>query len=276
MKHKKTGMTLIEILIVLGIIAILVGLLLPAMTVVKNSAKKAKQIAQFGAINMALTTFKNDYGDYPESKCPLGGDYSGSQKLAEALLGWDLLGFHPKSDFRSDGYSNEGVFLYDTTNELLLDQRKSPYLESDTANAFKLGDTTGLRTGLFPDTTPLAPNTYVLCDEYSMTKVTLPNGKLVSAGSPILYYKANSSKKLIQDIYNPLDNDSLIYLKELADNREQPLGRTANQYEYFYEYIRDPKIEAMAQPYKADSYILLSAGPDGVYGTSDDIKNFGN
>ncbi len=31
----------------------------------------------------------------------------------------------------------------------------------------------------------------------------------------------------------------------------------------------------MARPFRADSYILMSAGYDGDYGTADDIYNFG-
>ena len=60
-KRKKTGLTLVEMLVVLSIIAILIGLLIPAMTVVKNTAKEAKQKTQFSAINLALISFKNDY-----------------------------------------------------------------------------------------------------------------------------------------------------------------------------------------------------------------------
>jgi len=28
------------------------------------------------------------------------------------------------------------------------------------------------------------------------------------------------------------------------------------------------------RPYRSDSFILLSAGPDGLYGTGDDVFNF--
>ena len=162
------------------------------------------------------------------------------------------------------------------TDEFFLDQRKSPYLDTETASAFKLGCPSGTKEGLFYNTDILAPNTYVLCDVFSMTKVQYLNGKTVSAGSPILYYRANNSQKLIRDIYKQVDNEVLVYLKQQTDNIEQPLCLTDSNYEYFYEYIRDPKIEAIPQPYNADSYILISAGSDGIYGTSDDIRNFGN
>lgn len=42
-------------------------------------------------------------------------------------------------------------------------------------------------------------------------------------------------------------------------------------FEYF---IMNASITARATPYKADSYILVSPGSDGIYGTPDDITNF--
>jgi hypothetical protein len=38
--------------------------------------------------------------------------------------------------------------------------------------------------------------------------------------------------------------------------------------------IQDPKITQNVWPYRPDSYILISAGPDGYYGTADDIHNY--
>ena len=295
MKRRKKGLTLIEIMVVLGIIAILVGILIPALTVVKNTAKEASQKAQFSAINLAMVAFKNDYGDYPPSEWSTdpqdpGRNYCGAQKLAEALVGWDLLGFHPKSAWRTDGLDQNGgdgtydpLKVRDENLDGVLDtltERKNRYIDLETANAFKLGDEReeeGIDTGLFEETAPLNPETYVLCDVFKKQKIILPtNGKSVLAGSPILYYKANTSMIDIRDKYRVRDNDWIVYLKEVADGRAQYLGDPLNSYEYFYEYIRDPKIETIATPYRPDSYILISAGLDGVYGTTDDIRNFGN
>ncbi len=279
MRRKRTGFTLIELLAALGIIALLAGLLIPALSMVRNTAKETKQKAQFTTIELALTAFKNDYGDYPRSDWPLlpaGSDYCGAQKLAEALVGWDLLGFHPKSDFRSNGRNDDGEFIYDANNPIFFDQRRGPYLELATFDAFRLGNISIRNAGLFFDTGPLAPNTFVLCDVFGEKKIMLSNGKTVRAGAPILYYRANTSAKTIREIYNAQDNDVLIQIKQQADNKEQPLSRPAGQFQYFYDYIRDPKISARPWPYRPDSYILISAGADGLYGTSDDIRNFGN
>jgi prepilin-type N-terminal cleavage/methylation domain-containing protein len=290
-KREKSGLTLVELLTVLAIISLLVGLLIPAVTAVKNSAMEAKQKGQLFAIDVALTAFKGDYdayGGYPPSDWLMPPtNYCGAQKLCEALLGWDLLGFHPKSEFTADGRTSAGVFVYDTTIPLLMGERKGPYLELGTQTAFKLGS-------LFARTAPLAPDTYVLCDVFGKTKVTLPGGKAVNAGAPILYYKADTSGTMISTVYRINDNDGIVALKEAADGKLHPLGGGAppppfasrNQYFYGIDgptgalvipgYITDPKITAKLWPYRPGSYILISAGADGIYGTPDDIRNFGD
>jgi hypothetical protein len=56
-----------------------------------------------------------------------------------------------------------------------------------------------------------------------------------------------------------------------------PLRDPGSSYDFFYrDYIRDPKVTATDWPYRPDSYILVSAGKDGEYGTDDDIRNFGD
>jgi prepilin-type N-terminal cleavage/methylation domain-containing protein len=280
-KRKNRGFTIVELLAAIGIVALMVALLLPALNIVKNKAKETKQKAQFMTINLALTAFKNDYGDYPQSSWSIPGsqgtgssDYCGAQKLAEALVGWDLLGFHPKSDFRANGRNDNGTYIYDANNPTFLDQRKGPYLELATANAFRLGNISVFYPGLYNNTAPLAPNTFVLCDVFEKRKVTFSNGKSAKAGAPILYYRANSSGKTIHEIYSALDNDAIVNVKQQADGKIHPLSDASNQYQYFYNFILNPKITARPWPYRPDSYILISAGTDGLYGTGDDICNF--
>jgi prepilin-type N-terminal cleavage/methylation domain-containing protein len=288
-KREKTGMTLVELLVVLGIIALLTGILIPALTLVQRTARETKQQTQFSAIDLALTGYKNDFGDYPPSNLTTDyGGYCGAQKMTEAIVGWDLLGFHHNTAWRADGLDVTGgsgsydpAQTRDTNNDGVpdtFDERKGPYLDISSDSVFKLGNT-ATRQGLYTNTLTLAPDTYVICDAFGNQKIRLLDGRSVRAGSPILYYRANTSEKTIRGIYNPLDNDAIIQIKEQADNRgdrRHPLGWEDNDYQYFYDYIRDPKIDARAWPYKPDSYILISAGADGIYGTSDDIRNFGN
>ena len=306
-KRKKSGFTIVELLTTLAIITMLVGLLVPALNLVRNIAKETKQKAQLTTIGLALMTFKNDsdYGDYPPSDWPLppapGSDYCGAQKLAEALLGWDLLGFHPKSAWRADGLDGltpQGLLTYDPPKRRdvapqdgildTLEERKGRYLELATTNAFRLGINQNRLDpeGLFDDPAPLAPDTFVICDVFGVKKITIiqpgPTGKtdVFKAGTPILYYRANTSKKNInhlrwsERIYNVEDNLGLVGLGRITDSEPHALDPIK-----FYETITDPKATTtplVPWPYRPDSYILISAGLDGEYGTKDDIRNFGN
>jgi len=287
---RSTAFTLVELLAVLGIIAILVALLIPALTMVRKMAKETQQKAQITTIELAIVAFKNDYGDYPPSHgCSFSGGvcnpdyttYCGAQTLAEALVGWDLMGFHPKSAWRADGYDKDGGrWTYDPAKSRddnsdgipdTLNERKGPYLELATASAFRLGD-------LFTDTSSFKPYNFVICDVFGVKSVTIGK-KTVKAGAPILYYRANTSSKTIDSsepdprkrIYNYMDNFYFVRdVKEPADEGVNPLVSSS----FFYEYIADKKVTTVKWPSRPDSYLLISAGADGLYGTRDDICNF--
>jgi prepilin-type N-terminal cleavage/methylation domain-containing protein len=311
MMNNRKAFTIVEMLIVVTIIALLLGILLPSIAMVRTKTREAAQKAQFDAIEMALEAFKQDYGDYPPSSWTWipsptstpGTSYCGSQKLSEALLGWDLMGFHPQSAWRADGYdSTGGKFTYDPQRIdgiRTLSERKGPYLELAKASVFKLGD-------LYNTTNA----TYVLCDVYRVRKLTDPNtGKIITAGSPILYYKANTANKTIDPIYslpannytdriyNYYDNSPITSSNKLTANGptglQHPLDYPGSpEYTVFYSGkatytpgttyggfgigygIRDPRIASPVRPYRPDSYILISAGPDGYYGTADDLHNY--
>lgn len=52
------------------------------------------------------------------------------------------------------------------------------------------------------------------------------------------------------------------------------LGTQALSTRQFMKYIRNKNVTAKLQPANADSYLLISAGEDGNFGTGDDIANF--
>jgi len=300
-KRTRSGLTIVEMLVVVGIIAILVGLLLPAISMVKKSATEAKQKVQLAAIDVALVAFRDDYGDYPPSDNysrlednPPVDNTSGAQKLAEAMLGYDLLGFHPDSGWRADGSNrwpyrdSDGTthpagsyFLYDSTIDDELEKRKGRYLDIDTASPVQVGVTTTPRDGLFDlSSSTLVPETYVLSDVFGRGEdvyVTDSTGvsRKVEAGLPVLYYRANASFKRRGDVYKYDDNWRIVN----EANYTLPGGGNASPIvtnTEFYNYITDwrSSTSAINVPFKPDSYLLITAGWDGRYGTEDDICNF--
>ena len=310
MMNNRKAFTIVELLIVVTIIALLLGILLPSIAMVRTKAKETAQKAQFATIEMALEAFKQDYGDYPPSD--LSGTttqtyYCGAQKLSEALLGWDLMGFHPNTGWRADGYdASVGNASYDPlrtrfTNgqPTTLLERKGPYLELAKASAFRL------YRDLFNNNDSSIPATFVLCDVYRVRKLTDPNtGKTITVGSPILYYKANTANKTIDmtvtitnRTYNYNNNWPITSSLKLTTNGPGGLKHpfdspsSGTEYPVFYSDkatydattyggsgigygIRDTKVPSVVRPYNPDTYILISAGPDGYYGTADDIHNY--
>jgi len=276
--RKKEAFTIIELLTVMSIIVILLGLLVPAMNKAKIYARTVNQRNQFHSIDVALELFKIEYEDYPPSDqfdddTP-ADEYCGAMKLAEALVGQDLLGFHPDSVFHADLRDASGILLYYLSGQPSienLESRRGPYLTIDRANAYRLSNlfTAGqLSTSVLPDR-------FVLCDEFS--RVTNMGDEGPSRiGTPVLYYKAdiskfgNDSNEVIPNIYTYEDNSDLIDMGMPGSLISHLMSKSR-----FYSEIENPNINiTYGRPYKPDSYILISAGPDGQYGTRDDIFNF--
>jgi hypothetical protein len=235
-------------------------------------ARKVKQKAQLHSLFAGLELFRNEFGSYPPSDAndAAGVPYCGAMKLAEAITGQDLLGVHVNSVFRADGQDGRGVLLYpsDPSKENM-QERQGPFIQADSANAYRLVDIYGQgNTGPFPE------DAFVCCDVYERER---PGGRKIAM--PILYYRADTAStghdpndpENPDNIYGYRDNHALVVLGVPGDpNAVHPLADSRR----FYMNTRDERVATKSQPYHADKFILLSAGRDGLYGTSDDVFNF--
>jgi prepilin-type N-terminal cleavage/methylation domain-containing protein len=309
---KKRGFTIIELLTVMSIIVILISVLTPALNRVRRYAMDVRQKAQFHAISVALDLFNSENEGYPPSNAeePNGTFtyYCGAMKLAEAMVGQDLKGFSTTSRFDLQGFDIANKWLgmpyppYQTCggatdipcyNENI--KSRKMYLELEHANAYLLKDIYDTATITAANCDPC---TYVLCDSYNRATNRTTGKKM---GMPVLYYKAETGKvafpgrgetsanmttNRLTYIYNSFDNQQLIdfgipWMTAAFDHPmgkdggTTPDGATVDSPKKFYDTIRDAKISSGDKPYRADSYILISAGYDGQYGTKDDIYNFG-
>jgi type II secretory pathway pseudopilin PulG len=302
---KKAAFTIVELLVVMSIIMILMGILLPAFNRAKRYARKVRQTAQFKSIDVGLELYKSDFESYPpsdgEDATGTYNNYPGAMKFAEAMLGQDLLGFHPSSLFNKEGKDSVGNDLYFRCNPPPqpptapylenMRLRKETYLQLESANPYSLLELYG--PGNFgnlgdPGCDPNAG--IVLCDEYKKVRSPVTGNKI---GSPILYYRADVSGTTHDDtslatarlsIYNFRDNQELIDLGivwDPASGYDHPMASggidsDGNPVDWtkFYKNTRDERVGVIARPKMVDSYILISAGYDGLYGTDDDIFNF--
>ena len=245
---------------------------------------------------------------------PTPQNYCGAMKLAEALVGQDLKGFNPTSRFRRNGFGTALPTLgmpyppYNTCgggldiacyNENI--RSRKMYLQLENANAYMIKDIyrpADISAAGYTNHAGFDPNTYVLCDSYNRVTHKATGKKI---GMPILYYRADSTKlkhpvpadlpaaintDIAKQIYNVYDNQDLIDMglpwfagpsHPLASGGGTIAGYTINDFpKKFYDITRDTKISTGDRPVRADSYILMSAGFDGEYGTKDDIYNFGD
>lgn len=320
---KHHAFTLVELLVVVGIIGLLIGILLPSLRGARISAKNAQTASQLESIQQALEMFNNDVGDYPESAkrvdpsqdSTLGGDQGacidplddsfiyGAQSLVYGLMGRDLKGYViPKRARKFDDSWHPCAWYIDRDDDDPEDFPRETLYINETNNVKSLNEIVqGTRPAYGDYITTVNLNTYVMLDSFER---------------PILYYKCNNkgrNKILCSNArdgdvaaydpdnipyYNLLDNElftgdnsvnqawtgwrfapvnhQLRYIGEAADPDDltmniDPFGEKST----FAQYIHDHKSEGSGKIRPAiDTYMLIAAGEDGIYGTPDDITNF--
>jgi hypothetical protein len=218
--------------------------------------------------------------------------------VAEAFFGRDDRGFHPKTKWHP---SLDAADLYSDTPASLV-ARKTPYFERKRGGFYTINDLWGA--------TPGVESTPVFTDVFERNPVTI-NGESEKVGMPILYFKADPTKKfrinsttgLAMDpvtsgdsgeytkwVYNFNDNLPILQLPWLRDPTDpKESGPIEPHYpdedndaineepvQVFYELItqREDAATNFYKPHNQSTFLLISAGYDGIYGTKDDLTNF--
>ena len=295
------GFTLIELLVVIGVIAMLIGIMAQGLHAVMRQAKSLKQKAILKSMDTGLELYAKDFGDYPESAMMAASNGSppyvcGAQHLVEALVGRDGRGFEPKTKWYAPTQDPD---LYTDDKESLY-RRKGPYTELKDTGAYLLTElydspTTDLYSNSNPAEPLTPPRAPVFADIFRHRKIRTVDNRTRYVGNPIVYYKANAASRFFGDdteqpdrrmwIYTYDDNREIFALGSVEDptnirHRYDPsftdpdTGQSGE--ELFYEAITNPTMatDRFKKPHNAKTFILMSAGWDGVFGTRDDVTNF--
>jgi prepilin-type N-terminal cleavage/methylation domain-containing protein len=304
--YEPKGFSLLELLVVMSIIALLVGLLTPGIKALNRHAKSLKQKSIFHGYETGLELFRKDFEDYPPSDLEAnafggGQTVSGAQHLAEALMGRDLEGFDPKSKWCNPA---EGAGVYGAAS---MNRRKPPYTVVKSDGIYALAEVYDVAGGgnignIFSPAAATGNRAPVMTDIFGRKRITLINGERVSMGTPVLYFRADAATKRFmgaepmashrQWIYDYEDNRAVIELGAVQDQTVRHKfdqgqttlvnGQNLDGMAWFYEKIRNPQFRMLNaggsvqsdKPYNVDTFILMSAGWDGVFGTKDDVTNF--
>jgi prepilin-type N-terminal cleavage/methylation domain-containing protein len=192
-RRRHGGFTIIELLVAVGIIAVLMALVIPSLRGARTSAKNVATQATFSSIARAMEMFKNDNtkefrrtNGYPRSS--RGPDENtndssittnvmyGAHWLPRHLLGKDFEGFIPRENVPKDCLNQPETWYTNSPcgDSTPLDRRPL-YVEAD---AIKMVQTKDL-TGVWPE-----PAT--LLDRNQTAPVFVDH-----FDRPILYYAAN-------------------------------------------------------------------------------------
>ena len=324
--------SLVELLVVIGIIALLIGIALPAFSRAKEATKIAATSATLNAIGTAAEQFRADQrlgGDYPPSRffsqtsgdIPLANphipptkyncDAGGASLIVWALAGADLQGSPGFVDLNGTdpaaGGNLQGLAPWaDDThfgNYGLYQRQGNTSLPARARTSFI--DVSKMKFA--KNLSERSDSKFQIPSAVDPTFVLRSTCFLDSWDRPVLYYKANPlrpftvgnqtaadtvSTPLQSGIYNLRDNINIAGLGTgvdlggspnhfLSDDKSDPLGarqggrlpNTEPSRKSFGWTVYNPS-SAVWAPHNPETFILLSAGPDGRYGTEDDVANF--
>ena len=249
------GFTLVEMLVVIGIILLILGLASPMITRAWRGADRAATYNDIQVIASALESYKTDHGDYPRVAAPYTGsgapvDFNGARMLCRALVAPGPQGGTPTpaANKVADGADGPGFRVRGIQGKVY-----GPYVQVE---KFKLGDPSQQNprvTGTTPE------GNLAILDRY---------------GRPFLYYPAKGRPNIritggfIDDYADNAQKHSLFNVRD-NPGRTAPNPQGLNK-AAFSQMMGDLNGNGMIDkdetPASEGPFVLWSAGPDETFG----------
>jgi prepilin-type N-terminal cleavage/methylation domain-containing protein len=296
-RHRQTrrAFTLIEMLVVIGIIVLLVGLLMPMILKSFHAAARQRAAADLGSVSIALDAYHSDFGIYPPVTVPSTGFAVLGKALASPFGTGTLNVNTPTNPNAGDvGFTGNGTFStqYVAVKETAAafgtapDWQPLPFMDGADGPGFRAHtDPNGIPQGrVYPS--------YVQLGKFKMRGLAL----LDHFGQPILYFPASAVKINLANTTPPLpvyvgstaiagtaqhpmyNFDDNAYLAtslttEGSTNYDKALARLQAMMGAVTNIGgANPGVLAQGEPPTSTlPYILWSCGPDGRFGPSQDV-----
>jgi prepilin-type N-terminal cleavage/methylation domain-containing protein len=244
-KPKRSAFTLVELLVVIGILAVLAALITPAIFQARVSARNAAIKSEIDMLHMAIMNYKNEYGSFPPA--------SGIIIKTGVNIGSDPISRHLRRLFPR----------IQSAGDAAIQAQCLPFLNNASSNPYAF---TGAN-GITPDAAIVAwlfgynsnPSFPVL----SANTVTSDNSSpptITVAGMPAprkLLYDFDRSRITSTYNYHPSGKPGSPFIYIDAAN----YGTTFGDYQ-------------SVSSFNPDSFQILCAGLDEQWGTEDDLSNF--
>jgi len=270
------GFSVVEMLVVIGIIGILVGLLAPAINHIRSRAKAAKAASVVQVLRAGCEAYHQTFNAYPgpyrNDQC-LGNPATGPENLVLGLIGGlqvdgsgtvtfnrDLVGLGP----RSLNVANPKTYapFIENWSQMLISADKVNELNAGRAIPVFVERSYTERPILYLRARPGAPGIVDTAGaaQYDLRMITLYTTAAFNADPFNSKHRGrvglsgDKGLALVGDVNGPL----------LTDGTPNDAG----------PYLRNPSLPTV--PRARDGFILIAAGPDGLYGTADDITSFGS
>ncbi len=236
----KSGFTLVELLVVIGIIAVLISLLVPAVMSAMKGGDKTRISLQIQTLSIGLEAYKTDFGTYPRSNETLSGVTT--RRIGGAVLQRWLVGAGD-----NDGTTGAGYRISDRTGAAAA-VAKGPYIQ---ANQLRLTQAAN------------NSNTFVFLDAAGNAFYYYTNHRpsnVITSSTPVAEPYVSNDNLQYRAMFCTQDNDSGDYAVASASS----LGTSVLRH-LLGDANVNGVIDAGESPRFTGAYMIWSPGPSRTY-----------